>query len=130
MVKIGVIFMPFSNPMCHFRDTADFTRLKTYHGKVSCISERARRIWKWHENDTYLHHHFYLKNGNGFLNHPNVEPQILAKIKIYILTTRAELLCRVCYEIPFSWLTECKWDFATRTIRIKSNKNIYSMSDR
>ena len=25
MVKIGVIFMSFSNPTCHFRDTADFT---------------------------------------------------------------------------------------------------------
>jgi hypothetical protein len=24
-VKIGVIFMPFSNPTCHFRATADFT---------------------------------------------------------------------------------------------------------
>jgi hypothetical protein len=24
-VKIGVIFMPFSIPACHFRDTADFT---------------------------------------------------------------------------------------------------------
>ena len=41
MVKIGVIFMPFSNPTCHFRDTADFTCLKTYHGKISCISEMA-----------------------------------------------------------------------------------------
>ena len=28
MVKIGVIFMPFSNSTCCFRDTADFT-----HGK-------------------------------------------------------------------------------------------------
>ena len=28
MIKIGVIFMPFSNPTCHFRDTADFTLLK------------------------------------------------------------------------------------------------------
>jgi hypothetical protein len=25
MVKIGVIFLPFSNPTCHFRDTGDFT---------------------------------------------------------------------------------------------------------
>ena len=25
MVKIGVNFMPFSNPTCHFRATADFT---------------------------------------------------------------------------------------------------------
>jgi hypothetical protein len=32
MVKIGVIFMPFSNPMCHFRDTADFTRLQSLGG--------------------------------------------------------------------------------------------------
>ena len=40
MVKIGVIFMSFSNPTGHFRDTADFT-LSTYstYGKVSCISE-------------------------------------------------------------------------------------------
>ena len=22
------------------------------------------RIWKWRENDTYFHHHFYLKNAN------------------------------------------------------------------
>ena len=27
MVKTGDIFMPFSNPTCHFRDTADFTHL-------------------------------------------------------------------------------------------------------
>ena len=39
MVKIDVIFMSFSNPMCRFRNTADFAHLKTYHGKVSCISE-------------------------------------------------------------------------------------------
>ena len=25
MVKIGVIFMSFSNPTCHSRDTADFS---------------------------------------------------------------------------------------------------------
>ena len=45
MVKIGVIFMPFSNPTDHFRDTADYT-LSTYgtYGKVSCISEMASRI--------------------------------------------------------------------------------------
>ena len=65
MVKIGVIFMLFSNPTCHFRDTADFTS-STYstYGKVSCISEMASRIWKWHENNTYFHHQFYLKNAN------------------------------------------------------------------
>ena len=28
MVKIGVIFMPFSNPTCHFKDAADFTPLQ------------------------------------------------------------------------------------------------------
>ena len=28
-MKIGVIFMPLSNPMCHFKDTADFTRLQS-----------------------------------------------------------------------------------------------------
>jgi hypothetical protein len=33
------------------------------------------------------------------LSHEHVGPKILAKIKIYILT-RAELLCRLCYEIP------------------------------
>jgi hypothetical protein len=37
MVKIGVIFMSFSNPTCQFRHTADFTRRKTVGGKVSCI---------------------------------------------------------------------------------------------
>ena len=46
MVKIGVIFMSFSNATCHFRDTVD------PYGKVSCISEMASRIWKWHENNT------------------------------------------------------------------------------
>ena len=65
MVKIGVIFMPFSNPTCHFRDTAGFTS-STYstYSKVNCVSEMASRIWKWHENDTYFHHQFYLKNAN------------------------------------------------------------------
>ena len=32
MVKIGVIFMPSSNPTCHFRDTADFTHVKALGG--------------------------------------------------------------------------------------------------
>jgi hypothetical protein len=31
MVKIGVIFMPFSNPTCHTA-TTDFTRLNTVGG--------------------------------------------------------------------------------------------------
>ena len=35
------------------------------------------------------------------LTNENVEPKILAKIKIYVLT-RAELLFMVCYEIPCS----------------------------
>ena len=35
------------------------------------------------------------------LTNENVGPKILAKIKIYILT-RAELLFKVCYEIPCS----------------------------
>ena len=26
MVKMGVIFMPFPNPTCHFRDKADFSK--------------------------------------------------------------------------------------------------------
>ena len=58
MVKIGVIFMPFSNPTCHFRATADFTvcTVCTWW-KVSCSSEMAHMIWKWHENDTYFHQH-------------------------------------------------------------------------
>ena len=30
MVKIGVIFMPFSNPTCHIRGTADFTSRKVH----------------------------------------------------------------------------------------------------
>ena len=32
MVKIGVISISFSNPTFHFRDTADFTSLKTVGG--------------------------------------------------------------------------------------------------
>ena len=45
MVKIGVIFMSFSNPTCHFRDTADFTvcTVSTLC-KFSCISEMVSRI--------------------------------------------------------------------------------------
>ena len=45
MVKIGAIFMSFSNPTCHFKDTADFTlcTVCTLY-KVSCISEMASRI--------------------------------------------------------------------------------------
>ena len=35
------------------------------------------------------------------LTNENVGPKILAKIKIYVLT-RAELLFKVCYEIPCS----------------------------
>ena len=35
MVKISVIFMSFSNPTCHFRDTAEFTPLQYLGGKVS-----------------------------------------------------------------------------------------------
>ena len=64
-MKIGAIFKPFSNPTCYFRDTADFTicTLCTLC-KVSFISEMASRIWKWHEINTYFHHHFYLKNAN------------------------------------------------------------------
>jgi hypothetical protein len=34
------------------------------------------------------------------LSNEHVGPKILAKIKIYILT-RAELLCHLCYEIPY-----------------------------
>ena len=48
MVKIGVIFMSFSNPMCHFSATADFTRLHTVHTVKSAVA------LKWHvgfEND-------------------------------------------------------------------------------
>ena len=37
------------------------------------------------------------------LTNENVGPKILAKIKIYVLT-RAELLFKVCYEIPCSYL--------------------------
>ena len=33
------------------------------------------------------------------LTNENVGPKILAKVKIYVLT-RAELLFKVCYEIP------------------------------
>ena len=45
MVKVGVIFMSFSNPTCHFRDTADFTVCTVCTlCKVCCISEMASRI--------------------------------------------------------------------------------------
>ena len=45
MVKIGVNFMPFSNPTCHFRATADFTVCTVCTlGKVSCSSEMASWI--------------------------------------------------------------------------------------
>ena len=45
MVKIGAIFMSFSNPTCHFRDTADFTVCSVCTlGKVRCSSEMASRI--------------------------------------------------------------------------------------
>ena len=65
IVKIGVNFMSFSNPTCHFRDTADFTVCTVCTlGKVSCSSEMTSWIWKWHEIDTYFHHHFYLKNAD------------------------------------------------------------------
>ena len=37
------------------------------------------------------------------LTNENVGPKILAKIKIYVLT-RAELLFKVCYEIPCTYL--------------------------
>ena len=51
MVKIGVIFMPFSNPTCHFRATADFTVCTVCTWcKVSCSSEmysrKIRTHWK------------------------------------------------------------------------------------
>ena len=42
MVKIGVNFMSFSNPMCHFRAAADFTRLHTVHTVKSAVA------LKWH----------------------------------------------------------------------------------
>ena len=35
------------------------------------------------------------------LTNENVKPKILAKIKLYV-QTRAELLFKVCYEIPCS----------------------------
>ena len=42
------------------------------------------------------------------LTNENVGPKILAKIKIYVLT-RAELLFKVCYEIPCR--TKVRWRF-------------------
>jgi hypothetical protein len=46
MVKIGVIFMPFSNPTCHFRGTADFTRLRTVDLPVTIFSHsRSEKLW-------------------------------------------------------------------------------------
>ena len=38
------------------------------------------------------------------LTNEHVGPNILSKIKIYVLT-RAELLFTLCYEIPCSWCT-------------------------
>ena len=65
LVKIGVILMPFSNPTCHFRATADFTVCTVCTWcKVSCSSEMAHMIWKWHENDSYFHQHIQFKNAN------------------------------------------------------------------
>ena len=64
MVKIGVIFMPFSNPTCHLPSTANLPLVSLKAGKLTHISEIACRIWKWHDNDTYFHHQFYLKNAN------------------------------------------------------------------
>ena len=32
IVKIGIIFMPFSNPTCHFKGTADYTCLQSSDG--------------------------------------------------------------------------------------------------
>ena len=53
-MKIGVVFMSFSNPTYHFRDAADFTVCTVCTiCKVSCTFEMASRIWKWHENNTY-----------------------------------------------------------------------------
>ena len=69
MVKTGVNFMSFSNPTCHFRDTADFTICTVCTlCKVSCISEMASRIWKWHEINTYFHHHFWPRARSGLRN--------------------------------------------------------------
>ena len=41
------------------------------------------------------------------LTNENLGPKILAKIKIYVLA-RAELLFKVCYEIP---CTTSSWNF-------------------
>ena len=45
MVKIGVILIPFSNPTCHFKDTADFTRLKTV--SLQNYQNNNRTIKRW-----------------------------------------------------------------------------------
>ena len=52
------------------------------------------------------------------LTNENVGPKILAKIKIYVLT-RAELLFKVCYEIP------CTFPLKTK-IREKLKKRLLS----
>ena len=55
----------------------------------------------------------------------NVGPKILAKIKIYVLT-RAELLFKVCYEIPCSkdniFLKKCTSE--NRTTEIRRNQGM------
>ena len=46
------------------------------------------------------------------LTNENVGPKILAKIKIYVLT-RAELLFKVCYEIPCNRVNKSKYSLFT-----------------
>ena len=46
--KIGVIFMPFSNPTCHFRATADFTSSTYSTYGLSTVRSTGFNIWATH----------------------------------------------------------------------------------
>ena len=72
MVKIGVIIMPFSNPTCHFRATADFTHgksgLRAFHTTVYILSSVFVQFYSrecfW--NNLYLGHIMVKIAGAGY----------------------------------------------------------------
>jgi hypothetical protein len=65
MVKIGVIFMPFSNPPFHFRGTADFTCLQSLGG---CVMSAVPLKWQvGFENDMKMTHVFTIISSSKML---------------------------------------------------------------
>ena len=64
--------------------------------------------------------------GKNGVSQEHIEPPILTKIQIYILT-RAELLNTLCYEIPCNFKTR---DFSPLIERVLSGvcPNIYTVS--